>query len=147
MTGGSKRRAEVLETDEEFDLVSSISGKQPPVRPCSSTSKSMVAEKLTKGNPEGIVSLEQWGHTFCDLPKGAHRDINYMSMIEDSKTKKEMGEYLSWGEKTSNIKIQSKKADDLRAYLKAMRWDPKTHRIENEEMMMYPGSTMVRHMK
>ena len=144
MSDSSKRRAEAIESDNEFDLISSVSCKQAPVLPCSSAAMSMGTENVNNGYPEGIVSLEQWGHTVCELPKVANRDINYMSMIEESKTKKEMGEYLSW---VYNTKIQSKKADDLRAYLKAVHWNPKTHRVEAGETMMYPGSTMARRLK
>ena len=144
MSDGSKRRAEVLESDSGFDLVSGVSSKQPPMLPRSSAVMSAGTEKVIKGYPEGIVSLEQWGHTICDLPKVANRDINYVTMIEESKTKKEMGEYLTW---VYNTKVQSKKADDLRAYLKAVHWNPKTHRVESGETVMYPGSTMVRRLK
>lgn len=147
MSDGSKRRAEALESeDDEFDVISSVSMKQPPVRRVSTGASHVDPEVVEFGGkfPSGIQSMEQWGHTICELPKVQGREINYVSMVEESKNKKEMADYLTW---VFNTKIQSKKADDLRAYLTAMGWNAKTQRIEPKSLLMYPGSTMVRRMK
>ena len=147
MSDGSKRRAEVLEPEEDdFDVISSVSMKQPPV--CRvQTGASPGHLKVTepeKKLPEGIQSLEQWGCTICDLPKVQSREMSYDNMVEEPKVKKEMADYLSW---VYNTKIQSKKADDLRAYLIALDWNPKSQRIESPGLLTYPGTTMVRRMK
>ena len=65
-------------------------------------------------------------------------------MVEESKIKKEMADYLTW---VLNAKIQFKKADDLHAYLTAVGWNAKTQRIKPKGLLTYPGSTMVRRMK
>ena len=147
MSDSSKRRAEALESEEdEFDVISSVSMKQPPVRRVQ-TGGSQGHLKVTepeKKFPEGIQSLEQWGSTICDLPKVQSREMSYENMIEESKCKKEMADYLSW---VFTTKIQSKKADDLLAYLSAMDWNPKSQRIESTGLLTYPGTTMVRRMK
>ena len=141
MTDGSKRRADVLESDEDFDLISSVSVKQPPAMPVSSAA--VVHEKPMKGYPKDCVSGAV-GPYDLRVAEGGQSSISYGKMLEESKTKKEMGEYLSW---VYNTRVQNKKADDLRAYLKAMRWDSKNHWIEKDEtQMMYPGWTMVRHL-
>ena len=147
MSDGSKRRAEALESEDDgFDVISSVSMKQPPVcRTSAATSHGdPAAIEHEEKFPSGIQSLEQWGHTICELPKVQGREISYVGMLEESKTKKEMADYLTW---VFNTRIQSKKADDLRAYLTAMGWDAKTQRIEPKNLLTYPGTTMVRRLK
>ena len=146
MTDGSKRRAAALESDDEgFDLISSVSSKQQPVmKPPTGSSMIPAAEAHAEKFPEGISSLDAWGRTICDLPKVSARGISYHGLIEEAKCKKETADYLTWVYRTH---IQSKKADDLRAFLKACQWDPVSQKVVTETILTYPGSTMVRRMK
>ena len=145
MTDGSKRRATAIESDEEFDLISSVSTKQLPVMnvPSGSSTGPTAEVPVKKGYPTGISSMDAWGRTICDLPKVASRGISYHGLIEEAKNRKETADYLSWVYRTH---IQSKKADDLRAFLKASNWDPTCQKIVTEQVLTYPGSTMVRRM-
>lgn len=146
MSDSSKRRAEALESEEdEFDVIKCVheaaSGASCPDRGGPRTFEGHEPEKKFS---EGIQSLEQWGSTICDLPKVQSREMSYDNMIEESKVKKEMADYLSW---VFTTKIQRKKADDLRACLIALEWNPKSQRIESTGLLTYPGTTMVRRMK
>ena len=102
------------------------------------------AEMTKEKFPEGISSLDAWGRAICDLPKVASRGLSYHGLIEEAKDRKETADYLTWVYRTH---IQSKKADDLRAFLKASQWDPTSQKVVTGQILTYPGSTMVRRMK
>ena len=154
MTDGSKRRAAALESDDEgFDLISSVSTKQQPVMkastgssmvPTADMTKEKFPESMSQQFPEGISSLDAWGRTICDLPKVASRGLSYHGLIEEAKNRKETADYLTWVMRTH---VQSKKADDLRAFLKASQCDPASQKVVVGQILTYPGSTMVRRMK
>ena len=150
---GSKRLADAVEpSDDGFSVISEPAEKKkyvpeqepmPLSRPMSSAASGYVEE--TNALPVGIQSLTQWGKTVCELPKVTRLEKSYDELMEQARNDKEMASYLSWVYKS---KITSKKADDLRAYLEARHWNPRTHKVESpQQMMYYAGSTMVRRLK
>lgn len=149
MTDGAKRR--LIDPSEELDKYEVLSLRQevlkPNVKSAGHSSFSIErAEPETKQGediplPEGIRSLHQWGTTVCELPKFAKRDLTYSSMLVEAKTSKEMANYLGW---VLTAGTKSPKLDDLRAFLKASGFDPKSL---DGETIKYPCSSFSRRLK
>ena len=149
MNDSSKRphSSEESETDE-FEYIPGEPGpsqnvykKQQPIVPRVKESQE-VLRSCPVELPENVNSVAEWGKTICDLPKYASRELSYVELIEKSKFNDEMKTYLDW---IFNTGIKSAKADDLRAYLRAVNW--KTKQDSKVTGVTYPGTTMVRRMK
>lgn len=147
MSDASKRRLHSMEEtdDEEFQMIpghSPPSKKQTPVLPDKTKSEKPWNVSTL---PSGIQSLSHWGQTICELPKVAHMDLSYEEMITKAKTNSMVADYLKW---VFTAGVKSDKVDDLKAYLKARKWNPTTKEADSDKTeLTYPGTSYVRRMK
>ena len=120
-----------LPTASVFGLIpesptqASLKGKQMPVLP-----------KTKESLPDGVESIEEWGETWCDLPKVAAMKISYAGLVEKAHSGQSMSDYLD--RMLTFPKGKSAKVDDLKAYLQAIQYTkPKSTKV-------FPGSDIRR---